>query len=81
MRSITEGVKGLRPAEAARRETPRGKGKLEGIAFSDPKNMKSLRSIKQYLCQGLKSPCRNCEVMCGYGRRWLEIQREGIKAC
>lgn len=32
----------------------------------------SLQGLKrEYLCGG--APCEGCEVMCGYGRRYLEL--------
>ena len=78
---IMRGVKGWTTAKAPMREPTRGKEKAEGIAFTDPRILKTKRSIKEHLCEGLKSPCKNCEIQCGYGRRWMEMQREGIAAC
>ena len=51
-----------------RKKEPKGRSSYswEHIEKLSVKTLKSL-----YLCGG--APCEGCEVMCGYGRRYLEL--------
>lgn len=33
-----------------------------------------MRTLKANVCEG--APCAGCEVMCGYGRRYLQLLQE-----
>lgn len=37
----------------------------------------TLRTLKGHVCEG--APCKECEVQCGYGRRYLQLLEEKKK--
>ena len=80
---ITGGVKGWRTADLTQHhKTEKGTGKRTVDAFKDPDLCRNMRQISMHLCDRLKSDCAHCEIMCGYGRRYLQLlqEKEG-KAC
>ena len=72
---IINGIRGMRTCDVPVPE-PRGKGykkKRDVDAFKDPQDLKTVRALKVHLCDQLHSDCAHCEIMCGYGRRYLEL--------
>ena len=53
------------PVKEAREDGGRAPGFMPDV------EKMSLRGLKKHICPG--APCATCDVMCGYGRRYLEL--------
>ena len=75
---ITDGVKGMRVGDLPRKRganVKRADDIPRDVAwFKDPKFMTTIRAVRMHLCAGANSPCEKCDVMCGYGKRYLQLQ-------
>lgn len=47
-------------------------GRPAGGTIPDVDRM-TMKTLKGYLCEG--APCAGCEVMCGFGKRYLALRK------
>lgn len=52
--------------------------KTEPVSTMHTPGRMSMKHLQKHLCDGYK--CEGCEVMCAYGRRYLEL-KEAESAC
>ncbi len=44
-----------------------------------PRRISRASLVNNYLCMGRHSPCHRCEVLCYYGRMYLDLKAKGTK--
>lgn len=82
VRDITSGVKGWQLAGLVQHPAnATGYGRRTVDAFHDPEDFKTLKKLSVHLCEGMNSPCETCEILCGYGRRCLELRKKEAAVC